>query len=560
MRPSFAQFRLTCSRALRSRFGLAGCASLPPPDRRTGRRAAGGGRAEGADAEQYAAQDTGDCAQALAQAQAAMAAGREDEARRLALAAAADADLAYANSRAAPTRAEFAQRRAEIADLRRRLQVEAAWRRVRSTRLGSLGGGRRRTEVELAAPAGARSRPAPCARSPPMSGCRRGRRVDALLAKARSSDARRRAMYLAQRRVSSRRARRAHRSRAPRNRPPRPRAQRTAGRSQPPGRRARARRSRAPAHPGADPGRGGRAPARSSRSRAPRAMQDVEAAIVGVAGAQAAKLAAAREKEAAAGARGSRAAGRRQAAAARSATRAAKCSPWPATPSPRARRRSPARRRQRPHAGRLPAGRSRPARIEGHRQPGRGMPTAAWRSSAPTRCAMRWRRRRAARQCRPRAAARAPVADNAVPPARPKSSCRVEITHNQSMRLTCAVTGTRRVGRADSSGAALPRPAGRSRVKYPSGPATAWREPRPMTQTPAFAGRRRHKRGRGGPARSRPADPQFRPAPAVTRRNASASWPGRFCVRDPRHHAVCNRQSLKEAPCSKGNRSRKSTR
>ncbi len=82
-------------------------------------------RAEAADAEQYAAQDIANARQALTQAQAAMAAGREDEARRGALIAAADADLAYANSRAATTRAEFAQRQVQIAELQTQLQVES---------------------------------------------------------------------------------------------------------------------------------------------------------------------------------------------------------------------------------------------------------------------------------------------------------------------------------------------------------------------------------------------------------------------------------------------------
>ena len=46
------------------------------------------------------------------------------DARRMALAAAAEADLAYAKSREAVTRAELAQRESEVAELRRRLQLE----------------------------------------------------------------------------------------------------------------------------------------------------------------------------------------------------------------------------------------------------------------------------------------------------------------------------------------------------------------------------------------------------------------------------------------------------
>ena len=96
---------------------------MPPP---TGELAAAQqavSRADGADADQYAAAGTGAARNELAQAQAAMAAGDEDDARRWPLAAAADADLAYARSRAATGRAELDQRRSEIADLRQRLQI-----------------------------------------------------------------------------------------------------------------------------------------------------------------------------------------------------------------------------------------------------------------------------------------------------------------------------------------------------------------------------------------------------------------------------------------------------
>jgi hypothetical protein len=53
-----------------------------------------------------------------------MSGGDEDDARRLALAAAADADLAYARSREALATAELDQRRGEVDELRRRLQTE----------------------------------------------------------------------------------------------------------------------------------------------------------------------------------------------------------------------------------------------------------------------------------------------------------------------------------------------------------------------------------------------------------------------------------------------------
>lgn len=122
MTRSFAQF----SRALACiafAFALAACASLPPP---TGELAAAQQavvRADGADADQYAAQEITLARNALAQAQAAMAEGREEEARRLALVAAADADLAYARSREALATAELRQREAEVAELRRRLRT-----------------------------------------------------------------------------------------------------------------------------------------------------------------------------------------------------------------------------------------------------------------------------------------------------------------------------------------------------------------------------------------------------------------------------------------------------
>ncbi|MFD0321639.1 hypothetical protein [Lysobacter gummosus] len=51
-----------------------------------------------------------------------MSQGKDEDARRLALTAAAEADLAFAHSRETLANAELNQRRAEIAELRRRLQ------------------------------------------------------------------------------------------------------------------------------------------------------------------------------------------------------------------------------------------------------------------------------------------------------------------------------------------------------------------------------------------------------------------------------------------------------
>jgi SAM-dependent MidA family methyltransferase len=122
MKSSFAHFsRRTATVILVS--ALAACASTPLP---TGELAAAQQavvRADGADADQYATQEIALARNGLAQAQAAMSAGREAEARALALAAAADADLAYARSREALASAELQQRRSEVEQLRDRLQA-----------------------------------------------------------------------------------------------------------------------------------------------------------------------------------------------------------------------------------------------------------------------------------------------------------------------------------------------------------------------------------------------------------------------------------------------------
>lgn len=96
---------------------------MPPP---TGELAAAQQavvRADGADADQYAAQEIELARNGLARAQAAMSEGREAEARTLALVAAADADLAHARSREALASAELQQRRSEVEQLRGRLQT-----------------------------------------------------------------------------------------------------------------------------------------------------------------------------------------------------------------------------------------------------------------------------------------------------------------------------------------------------------------------------------------------------------------------------------------------------
>ena len=123
MHPSFAQIRgLLMGTVLACALGA--CATLPPPTGELATAQQAVTRAEGADADQYASEDLAVARTALARAQAALASGRENDARNLALAAAADADLAYAKSREALASTELAQRRSEIAELQRRLQME----------------------------------------------------------------------------------------------------------------------------------------------------------------------------------------------------------------------------------------------------------------------------------------------------------------------------------------------------------------------------------------------------------------------------------------------------
>lgn len=128
MRKSFAHFRITrhvacCGLAMG--IALGGCASLPPPTAELDAARQAVARADAADADQYAAPQVAQARVALERAQAAMARGRDDEARAAAIAANADADLAQVMSRAAVTRAEYAQRQAEIQELRGRLRMEA---------------------------------------------------------------------------------------------------------------------------------------------------------------------------------------------------------------------------------------------------------------------------------------------------------------------------------------------------------------------------------------------------------------------------------------------------
>jgi outer membrane protein OmpA-like peptidoglycan-associated protein len=129
MRPSFAHFPVTrharlCGLAIA--FAVAGCASVPPPTAELDAAQQAVARADGADGDQYAGLQLAQARAGLERAQAAMARGRDEEARSAALAASADADLAHVLSRAAVTRAELAQQQAQVDELRRRLQMDPA--------------------------------------------------------------------------------------------------------------------------------------------------------------------------------------------------------------------------------------------------------------------------------------------------------------------------------------------------------------------------------------------------------------------------------------------------
>ena len=125
MPTSFAQIRSALQAPL---FGvvlaLTACTSLPPPTAELAAAQQAVTRADNADADQYAPDALAQARGTLEQAQAAMARGRESDARLLALQASASADLARARSAEAVANTELAQRRAEITQLKKRLRVE----------------------------------------------------------------------------------------------------------------------------------------------------------------------------------------------------------------------------------------------------------------------------------------------------------------------------------------------------------------------------------------------------------------------------------------------------
>jgi hypothetical protein len=104
---------------------LAGCASLPPPTSELTAAQRAVEQAGAADADQYAPDLLQRARGELEQAQAAMAARRDDPARQLAAAAAADADLARERSQLAVLRATLAMRKDEIRSLKQRLAAPA---------------------------------------------------------------------------------------------------------------------------------------------------------------------------------------------------------------------------------------------------------------------------------------------------------------------------------------------------------------------------------------------------------------------------------------------------
>ena len=125
MASSFAHFRTLMQASICGCvLALTACATLPPPTGELNAARQAVARADDADADQYAGADLARARGLLSQAQSAMAEGREQDARDLALRAAAAGDLAHARSREAASVAELEQRRAEIADLRQRLRME----------------------------------------------------------------------------------------------------------------------------------------------------------------------------------------------------------------------------------------------------------------------------------------------------------------------------------------------------------------------------------------------------------------------------------------------------
>src|SRR5690606_24259344 len=106
-------------------LALGACATLPPPVSELSAARTAVENAANADADQYSPDVLASARAELSIAQAAMAEGRNAQARDAALVAAAGGELAEADSRAQVLENDYAQRRDEIARLRAQLQVEA---------------------------------------------------------------------------------------------------------------------------------------------------------------------------------------------------------------------------------------------------------------------------------------------------------------------------------------------------------------------------------------------------------------------------------------------------
>lgn len=107
-------------------LALGGCATLPPPTAELAAARTAVANAGDADADQYSPDVLASARAELSIAQAAMAGGRNQEARDAALVATAGAELAAAESRVRVLENDFAQRRDEVARLRAQLQVDGS--------------------------------------------------------------------------------------------------------------------------------------------------------------------------------------------------------------------------------------------------------------------------------------------------------------------------------------------------------------------------------------------------------------------------------------------------
>jgi hypothetical protein len=128
MNASFAQFpRRWHARVAQAALllALAGCATLPPPVSELSAARTAVENAANADADQYSPDVLASARVELSMAQAAMAEGRNEQARDAALIAAAGGEFAEADSRLQVLENDLALRGDEIARLRAQLQLEA---------------------------------------------------------------------------------------------------------------------------------------------------------------------------------------------------------------------------------------------------------------------------------------------------------------------------------------------------------------------------------------------------------------------------------------------------